>query len=253
MIKGMNFKELNLIMLNDYISVNSKTNPFSRELSELSNGQVGKVLGQYSLFPRNIVSCFVEAVYSLSYYDWDDISDELVHNISEELGKTEEGKPIKKGEENKFLAQPHYTILREGLKKGLDFDIKLVKGSLYTNSFLKELKACMSISNPAQIAGSVYALESSAVPELYIVYALANKMFELEGKTMPIELNEFFKFHIEEIEIEHRDRLEENCNKYLKTEQEFSDFEFGFKKVLILMDIWWNELYKDICLNETQE
>lgn len=66
---------------------------------------------------------------------------------------------------------------------------------------------------------------------------------------MPDSLKEFSLFHIDEIEVGHRDRLIETCSKYISSDNEMYDFESGFRKVLEVMDIGWTGLSNEILKN----
>jgi Domain of Unknown Function with PDB structure (DUF3865) len=240
----MNFNNLNQVMFADYIAVNINKNPFSRLEKNLSKNELEIAITQYSLFPKNIISFFVTALYNLNFHRWKDISSELVRNLNEELGH-----PYENEEHEKFMYRPHYVILREGILNGLEIDIKNTIPNEHTNSFLAEIKKIVDNDKPAIVAGATFALESSAIPELKIISSLTERLFELSNKPMPDSLKEFFCFHIDEIEVGHRDRLLETCSKYIKTDDEMNDFENGFRQVLATMDIWWTGLNKAILLN----
>ena len=49
---------------------------------------------------------------------------------------------------------------------------------------------------------------------------------------------DFFNFHINEIEIGHRDRLQEVCSLYVKSNNDLMDFEKGFREIMNIMDNW---------------
>lgn len=234
-------KKLNEIMFDDYYCVNNLKNPFSKEDNILNKSELEKLITQYSLFPKSIISFFITALYNLNYHNWTDISNELIRNLNEELGQ-----PYENEEHEKFMYRPHYVILREGIINGLGIDIKNTIPNEHTTNFLDKIKQILDNDNPAIVGGATFALESSAIPELQIVSSLTERLFELSNKEMPKSLKEFFHFHIDEIEVGHRDRLIETCSKYIKTDDEMKEFENGFRQVLATMDIWWTGLDKAI-------
>ncbi len=186
-----------------------ENNPFSKEVSKRSSVELSMLLTQYSLFPKNIISFFIIALYNLNYHKWTDISAELVRNLNEELGQ-----PYENEEHEKFMYRPHYVILREGFLQGLDIDIKNTQPNNATTNFLTSINQILDNDNPSIVGGATFALESSAIPELEIVFKLTERLFELNQKAMPTTLREFFHFHIDAIEVGHRDRLIETSIKY---------------------------------------
>jgi hypothetical protein len=240
-------KALDTIMLDDYKCVSDKKNPFVKIESSLSKSELEQLISQYSLFPKNIISFFIAALYNLNYHNWTDISSELIRNLNEELGQPFDSKEFE--EHEKFLYRPHYVILREGILKGLGLDLKKTVAQQSTNAFLATIKQTLDNDNPAIVGGATYALESSAIPELQIVSSLTARLFELSNRQMPDSLREFFLFHIDEIEVGHRDRLIETCSKYISSDKDMDNFEKGFREVLATMDMWWTGLSNEILKN----
>lgn len=240
-------KALDRIMLEDYSCVDTNKNPFLKNEKTLTKNELEELITQYSLFPKNIISFFIAALYNLNYHNWTDISSELIRNLNEELGQHFDNDENE--EHEKFLYRPHYVILREGILKGLSLDIKQTVAHQVTTNFLTTIKQTLDNDNPAIVGGATYALESSAIPELRIVSALTERLFELSNRTMPDSLKEFFLFHIDEIEVGHRDRLIETCSKYISSGKDMDDFEKGFREVLTTMDIWWTGLSNEILKN----
>ncbi len=237
-------KDLNQAMLNEYHCVNYTNNPVMKKEEIIDSTCLTSLIFQYSLLPKNIISFFITALYNLNFHGWKDISKELTRNLNEELGQPLENDDNE--EHEKFLYKPHYVILREGIINGLNKDIKQATPKEATNNFLYSIKHLLDNDNPSIVGGAVYALESSAIPELQIIYCLTTKLFKLNDRQMPDALKEFFLFHIDEIEIGHRDRLADTCSKYVHSTNDIKSFEIGFREVLMMMDTWWTELSKDI-------
>lgn len=233
-MKVKNLENFQVIMLEEYVCVSQVKNPFYKVLNYLKKDELETLIAQYSIFPKNIISFLITALYNLNFHKWTDISSELVRNINEELGQ-----PFENKEQNKFIYRPHYVILREGINNGLRIDIKNTIPNEYTNNFIFDIRQVLDNSNPAVVGGATFALESSAIPELKIISTLTERLFVLSNREMPINLKEFFHFHIDEIEVGHRDRLIGTCSKYIKSNSEMEDFEKGFRQVLATMDIWW--------------
>jgi len=231
-------------MINDYASVNNLINPIYRDLENLSDEEMVNFLFQYSLFPKHIITFLVHGTYTLGYYSWIDVAAELRHNINEELGSGY-GKISK-------AKLPHYAIFRKAIYEELQIDLNEAQPEECTASFIKNMTTVMDKSNPAFVTGASYALEATAIPELTMVYEITHELFLRLKKRMPKLLIDFFQFHIDEIEIEHRDRLIEEANKYLKTEQEIKDFEVGFRDVMQIMDVWWKGMYSEIVADKKE-
>lgn len=241
-------KSLDSVMLEEYLCVSETKNPFAINESLLSKNQLGQLISQYSLFPKNIISFFITALYSLNYHGWTDTSSELKRNLNEELGQPLDNDENE--EHEKFLYRPHYVILREGILKGLSLDIKQTVAHQATTNFLTTIKQILDNDNPLIVGGATYALECSAIPELRIVSSLTERLFKLSNRPMPDSLKEFFLFHIDEIEVGHRDRFIETCSKYISSEKDMEDFQNGFREILATMDIWWTRLSNEILSNE---
>lgn len=222
------------IMLEDSESLNFDTNPFIKNLSKLEAKELEVFLGQYCHFPRNIISILVSACYTMGYYQWNEVVDELRDNIYEELGKGY-------GTISDTFS-PHYSMLRVALNKGLNLEINTIEIRQATKRFINSLNVYMD-QTPSYTAGAVYALEATAIPELTIVYHLTKHLFKIRNLDMPKLLIDFFEFHIGEIEVQHRDRLLDTINIYLINEGSVKEFNTGFKFTLDTMDKWWTNLY----------
>lgn len=218
-------------------SLNFDTNPFIKNLPNLNAEVLEAFLAQYCHFPRNIISILVSACYTMGYHHWNEVVDELRDNIYEELGKG-----------YKLISNdlpPHYSMLRIAINDGLDLDLNSVKIRQTTKTFVNSLNEYMD-NDPARTAGAVYALEATAIAELSIVYYLTKHLFSIKNLTMPKLLKDFFEFHIDDIEIQHRDRLLDTLNIYVKDEKSIDEFETGVKFTIDTMDKWWSELYLEV-------
>jgi len=231
----MNFNtlvsDLNKSMLADYCCVSAERNPISQHIETYSQEDLIYVITQYSFFSKRIVSFFIPAFYLFNYYKWNSISEELIQNISEELSL--EQKP-----ENQPTL-PHYVLLVDGFRNSFNIDLLSANKSIETEYFLNSIANLMEHIEPSYVAGCVYALESSAVPELNIVYEFIEKIYKKADRSIDKNIKLFFESHINSIEIEHENRLREQCAKYIKTKHEFENFSNGFKDILQTMDIWW--------------
>jgi hypothetical protein len=234
-----------LLNFSENQSVNKDKNPFYVKLNEISEHKLQEVLMQYSLFPKTIISILISATYNLNYFGFDKVSYELIQNINEELGRYTDETIL-------VIPKPHYTILRKGFFEGLNIEINYTKPSKSTSKFIYDLKEFVDSPNKYEVLGSVFAIESSAIPELEIVIELVKKLFEIKGKQIPEYLVNFFQYHIDDIEIGHRDRFYKLCLVHLKTEENKKDFEIGFKKVMNTMDKWWIGLNNEIESEKSQ-
>jgi hypothetical protein len=231
----MNFNnliaDLNKSMISDYCCVNEEINPFAKNIESHSKEDLINVLTQYSFFSKRIVSLFISAFYLFNYHKWDSISEELIQNISEELSLG--------GEHQNQPTSPHYVLLVNGFKKSFDIDLLSANQTIETENFLNSIGKLMSHVEPSYVAGCVYALESSAVPELNMVYKFVEKIYNEDNKNIDDSVKLFFESHINSIEIEHENRLKEQCSKYIKNHHEIENFSNGFKDLLTIMDVWW--------------
>ncbi len=201
---------------------------------KLTKEQLTYVLRQYTQFPRNIVSILVSAAYNFGYHGWTSLVDELRQNVFEELGGGD-------GDIAKAFGT-HYSILRKELQSVFEIDIDTTQASPATKKFLANVKSIVE-SEPAIAVGGVFALEASAIPELQIVMKFTDHLANVTGKTVTKTLSAFFSFHVDQIEVGHRDRLLELIAPKLSDATSLAKFYEGFDQVLQAMDIWWDELY----------
>lgn len=224
--------ELNNQMHTEFHSVNSDVNPIATLHEELSPQQITQVLGQYSWFSKSISKFLLDAFYATSSSGWSGVSEELMQNISEEL-ETEGGK------------LPHYVLLKQGVQDGLGVDLGDVAMTPSTQGFVSGVVALVNDPDPAVVTGACYALESSATPELEMVYGWTKKLFSAIDREVPKSIQHFFESHIDEIEVLHEQRLQEQCSAYIQTPQQEEAFRVGFRGVISIMDRWWSGLAQE--------
>lgn len=245
MNKEMISKRLQYALENNFKAVNEHKNPILKNIGNLSYQQKNEALSQYSIFPKNIISMLVCATYSLSYFSWDNVVEELTQNISEEMG-------LGDGKIAQFTL-PHYTILRKLFVDSFDVDINTVSPNRSTTSFIENVKNILNSDNPELVCGGVYALESSAIPELSIVRKMAFSALKDQQKVVPKLMLDFFNWHINDIEIKHRDRLLNMVAKHIKDEEGWTAFESGFNEIMTIMDAWWEDLNEEVISAEKSQ
>jgi len=231
-------EKLDKKLKNDFISVSRNNNPIFSQISAISFNQKLEVIKQYSLFPKNIISMLVGAAYSLSYHNWDIIVEEILQNVNEEMGGGI-GKITKHN-------QPHYTVLRHVVQDSFQENINSVNPNPSTIKFIEGVKKVLTHETPEVVAGGVYALESSAVPELFLLRELVLSAAKDKNISVSQTFLDFFEWHINDIEVEHRDRLMNMLSSYIKTEEQWILFEEGFNTVMNTMDCWWTDLNKEL-------
>jgi hypothetical protein len=223
-------------MFDDYMAVSMHKNVVMQKLNELSKEQLLYILGQYSQFPRNIVSVLVSAAYTFGYHGWMKFADELRENVFEELG----------GGSGHITSEfgPHYSILRSELQRSFGIDVSEDSPSAATGTFLASMSRLVQ-SEPMKVAGAVFALEASAVPELGIVSKFVEHLAALDGAEVSRHLSRFFRFHMNQIEVGHRDRLIALCEDRLSEPTSLAAFIAGFDLLLKAMDEWWAGLDRE--------
>ena len=231
-------KRLQYALESDFIAVNEYKNPIMKNIETLSHKQKLRVLSQYSIFPKNIISMLVSATYTLSYFSWENVVEELTQNVSEEMGWGD-------GQIAQFKL-PHYTILRKVFMDCFELDINLVRPNTSTSLFIENVKEVLNSGEPEFVCGGVYALESSAIPELSIVKKMVISALQDLQKDSPQLMLDFFDWHVNDIEIAHRDRLLDMVNKHIKDDQGWVAFESGFREVMTIMDNWWTGLSQEV-------
>lgn len=219
-----------------HTAVSEKTNIVFSRADTLNQAQMLYIITQYCQFPENIVSVLVNAAYTFGYHGWTGLTDELRRNVFEEMGGGEGSIAPGFG--------PHYSILRRELQNIFGTDIQQQAASEATAKFLRAVKAAVR-SAPLYTAGAVYALEASAVPELDLIFKLVKRLADATQKKISENLKNFFIFHINDIEIGHRDRLLKLAEEYLSVPSDLLLFYSGYDSLLDAMDMWWTELYRE--------
>jgi hypothetical protein len=210
-----------------------------------STSELRYVLAQYSLLPAEIVTLL--SIGRKRLEEWTEVKEELDRNIGEEMGSR-----------TKNLS--HYAILRDALVEELSLDVSAAAPSPGTARFLDAVRTGLTNDDEPFVAGVLYALEASAVPELTIVAKLINKYAASIGSKPAISmeslterpektesasdkytLDAFFAAHLWDFEVGHRAGLETSLAKHLSTD-DLKDFEAGFEYVLDAMDEWWGSL-----------
>lgn len=243
--------QLNRRMMEEHIAVDGLKNPISQSANELNADAMRFVLEQYSFFSKNISSFLMDAYFVMAHEGWMAVAAELTKNINEEFGHNEEGSAFHCLKPEKADRVPHYILLRRGIKEGLGVDVALATPSAATAEFIIGIKGVMNDLRAAYVAGGTYALESSAVPELQMVYGFAKKLFSELRRSMPKPMLIFFESHIDELEVGHEQRLREVCESYISLDEQREVFEAGFLKLISVMDDWWLGLYQEIsCLRQ---
>jgi hypothetical protein len=176
----------------------------------------------------------VSAAYNFGYHGWTTLVKELRDNVFEELGGGCGDIAHEFG--------PHYSILRKELHNVFDIDIHVVTASGATERFLSTIKSIVQ-AEPIIATGGVFALEASAVPELGIVMKLVSHLAQLKGTALTTNLSNFFKFHVNDIEVGHRDRLMQLIENQIADVDNFNKFVQGYDQLLGAMDQWWADLF----------
>lgn len=212
--------------------------------------EVKGVLGQYSLLPAHIVDFLAAGADRLA--GWPAVAKELARNIGEEQGSRTEG-------------WSHYQILRAAVLRELSIDLIDVVPEEVTDNFLSSIKIRLADESEPFVAGMLYGLEDSAIPELVIIAKIINAYAKLIGlNNEPIDLSgirsrqrvcksqadgidkysldHFFAAHMLDFEVGHRNGLATAVEGYLSSPRDLEQFEKGFEYVLNLMDDWWSAL-----------
>lgn len=231
------FDKLRNEMMDSYISVNKSKNPFAVNIDKLSADQIISLVAQYSIFPKNIVNFLFAAREQARKQNWKGVEAELTRNAGEELGTETNG-------------ITHYEMLITGLANELGYisaeDLRNTSPSSATKVFVDSMNKTLAEEKSGYSIGAVYALESSAVPELVIVKDLVNKLFGMKlGHEMKEGvLAEFFRLHLDIWEPGHEEGLRHACESM---NDEFkNNFIEGFHDVMKVMDTWWLGLETEI-------
>lgn len=237
------YQAIDSFMLDNYKSINKNFNPVYVNHKGISATQLTNIVGQYSLFPRHIVPMLVQCFYSSRYQGWNDISNELLLNIKQELGDYDDPY-IDQYNIPRENYTAHYVMLRRSILSNFGVDISLIKPHPITAEFIDTITNEAKSSNPYYVLGIAAALETSAPPELEMVYEIIKHLAEINSLNMTQGLKDFFEAHIHPIETRHRDDLLKLVFSLLKNsenkEETMCAFFDGLNVVFLAMDKWWS-------------
>ena len=225
-------KMLNKSMMDDYVSVSKSRNPVFLSKDKLSFDQLTYLLGQYTLFTKNIVHFLYAAKNTARMAKWKAVDAELTRNLGEELGTETD-------------CITHNNMLILGIKETAGADFSQVIQESATRTFIESMSRIMRTNNAAYVSGAAYAMESSAIPELRIVIELVKILAVMKSSVLSPRLQKFFDGHLNVWEEAHESYLKEACTPYVKSNEEEKDFEQGFRDVMKTMDAWWIGLRKE--------
>jgi hypothetical protein len=164
---------LNAEMLESYSFTSLERNPVLRVArADASLNDILCILNDYCGLPRVIIRLLEKARQKAETANMAEVAEELALNLSEERGKDERAKPF---------GVPHYEMLLRGLEKEFGFKPSQ-EVRLPTQSFLKQMDDVIGAPSPAKVTGAVYALESSANPELRVVRQVFEIIANKRGK-----------------------------------------------------------------------
>lgn len=223
---------LNKEMKCDYAFTSLKRNP---ALATTTLDGLTVILNDYCALPR-VITCLLERARKKALKsNMPKTAAELELNLTEERGQDERANP--KG-------VPHYEMLRRGLKKEFFFmPSKDVRHE--TRVFIQKLTEVIESESSAVVVGAIYALESSAHPELLVVRRILETIADKRGKPLApkeaLSLIWFIEIHTDVYEVDHESRLKDAILEDLD-EDCLSDFECGFREVIDLMEAWWKNM-----------
>ena len=248
--------QLDQSLQTQYAAMSETLNPVILRLDEgsLSESELGAILGQYSILPARIIEFLSLGAERLRH--WPKVKQELRRNIGEEMGSRTD-------------KTSHYEILRNALRQEVGLNITDSTLNAATNRFLESVRRGLSNQPKAFVAGVIYGLEASAIPELTVVAKLINQYASFSGKNAPIDLaamsqcvnqrsdrdmggslnlDTFFAIHLQDFEVGHRDGLVDSLKLYIE-DSDCESFKAGFEYLLNNMERWWSELAKPINLS----
>ncbi|HEV2818423.1 MAG TPA: DUF3865 domain-containing protein [Allosphingosinicella sp.] len=226
------FSALDRSMHQQFSSLDERSNPVSRSLKHLEAEALIYIIGQYSIFPREIVNLLEEARTSLR--EWPTVHSALIENISEEKGSRTAG-------------ISHYYLLQSGILEEYSVDIATISAATGTSTFIETSLQHLRNTNKAFAAGAIYAIEASSQAEVRIVKTIAEKLSNVLHQS-PLSrqspLYTFLMSHIEDFEVGHEEALRTTITPQLETSSR-GHFQSGFNSILTAMDEWWKSLHEE--------
>jgi hypothetical protein len=209
------------------------TNILLRNSRVLTRGELARALVCFAALSRalpeilrlSLKSCAAEAPAGLR--------DEIMLNLSEELGEIEAIPGLE--------GQTHYSILRAELVSFLGVDPEDEIVPLPTIHFIEQLRKTVT-DNAAKTYGALLALETTAIPEILVFKVAAQRFCERDQSTLPPTLAAFFDAHTGQFEVQHAARLRELHRAFDITDAVEENMDDGFNRVIALMTDWWKSM-----------
>lgn len=211
--------------------VSTRKNPLLK-VKGMSETTLAYGLVQYSWFPRAIVTMLLAIRDLARRYGWDAVASELTRNLGEELGTETNG-------------IPHNVLFTRILEQECGLESEAEK-STATLKFVTSMFTQLLSGDRLHALGAVYALETTARPELLVVVKIITNLRKWQGHKKPGNFNQatqkFFDMHVNTWEPGHSEGLRLAAEPILNSDEARASFENGFRAVLIIMETWWQEL-----------
>ena len=199
-----------------------------------------EVLKQYYYLVVMIVEFLTIAMVRTPF---DEVYKELRRNLGEELGSRTEG-------------LPHQWIFEHLVRLEMRIDIR-APWSKTTSNFINKLLLRFHTDSPIFVVGMIYALESTACPELVRVAEIINlvaaepivDITKLHDSAYVAKLDEpdrrgnltnFLAMHVVDFEVGHQKGLQKALKPHVR--EDWDEFFHGFVYILDEMAVWWEGL-----------
>lgn len=230
--------------------IHTSKNPIL-QLDEMDDQNIKKTLINYQEFIFRIIGILTNARNYLG--TWKEVKAELGINIAEESGRKSLPDSLKYLCERLGRPAKHSEILV--LTVSEQFGLNITKGEIIpaTHEFLYRLENCFRIDpmfpplREEYSAGVVYALETTAIPELEVLEILVRRLEKILPGPVSLEnssLYAFLKLHLDVVEQDHSDGLVNAMASHINTPERTTAFENGFDYVVEIMEKWWTDLTK---------
>ncbi len=224
------FEAFHALMMT-YAFVSSRRNPLLK-MKGVNPATLSYGLVQYAWFPRVIVTMLMAIRDLARQYGWEAVAQELTRNLGEELGTETYG-------------VPHNVLFTRILEEECGLDSPMEK-SASTSKFISGMFHQLLSGDRIHALGTVYALETTACPELLVVVKMITHLRKQKGHKNPGAFSpntqNFFDMHINIWEPGHSEGLRLASEPLLTSDDARTSFEHGFKAVLDIMETWWEEL-----------
>jgi hypothetical protein len=222
-------------MRTHFVALREDRNPVGAALALWDAENLRFVIQEYAAFSNAAIHMFLEARIR---NHWPALTQEIVHNMDEEMGALTRG-------------VPHLELMRHGYLSELGVETREVEPTAATRDFIDRTSRLFRDPDNAFLAGALLAFETTAVDEFRIVDRILRGYHALSGGNIPPEslTGAYIAGHVSaerqdggvDPEMEHYEGMVRAIGVHMRG-RNLSVLARGFYAVCLELNRWWELL-----------